>query len=372
MDARSGEYAGAEHARVEHARAERQPAVDAVGPALARPDDTRVEDRPERGRGVGLALFAAGLGVLGACLAAFAGAEPPPVPPGEAVVWVADRDASRVYGLDSNLLLARRLAVDWPLEVEPAHDGGLWVLRSAAGISSSTHRLDRFDANGVLVTELWLERATDLDVLGGGEQALLVEERAGFPARLLRVRTEGSLFVLIERGGLACVTGERDTAVVGTSEGDVLRVHAESGAVVTSARVGTRIIDLAPGPEPGMAWALDGAGNGRVVLLAADLSVRWSRALARSAAHLAPVRGEERVWLANTLEPCVVRIGPDGVLELDRCGLPLPGLDRALAWRGGVIVSAVGAILRLDSTGNLRPGQGGFDFVVDIAPTSRE
>lgn len=327
--------------------------------------------RGDRGLGAGLALAAAGLGVLGACLAAFAGAEPPPVPPGATVAWVADRDASRVFGLDADLLLARRIAVDWPLDVEPAHDGGLWVLRSAAGTSTSTHRLDRFDADGALVTELWLERATDLDVLAGGEQALVVEERAGSPSRLIRVRTEGGLFPLLEQAGLVCAAGERDAALVGTSTGEVLRVHAVTGAVLARARVGLRIADLAPGPAPGTAWALDDAANGRVILLEADLGVRWSRALSRPAAHLAPVRGEERVWLANTLEPCVVRFGPGGLLELERCGLPLPGLDRALAWRGGAIVTAVGAILRLDAQGNLRPGQGGFEFAVDVAPVER-
>ncbi|MCY2960362.1 MAG: hypothetical protein NTY35_09370 [Planctomycetota bacterium] len=322
-------------------------------------------------RGAGLALLAAGLGVLGACLAAFAAAEPPPAAPGETVLWAADRDASRVYGLDADLYLTRRLPVDWPLDVEPAGDGGLWVLRAETGSAASTQRLDRFDAAGALVTELWIERAADLDVLAGGEQALVVEVRAGALPRLVRVRTEGSLFPLIERDGLACVSGERESAVLGTRSGEVLRVHAITGGVLASANLGGHLADLAAGPAPGMVWALDDSGPGRILLLAADLTVRWSAPLPRPARHLAPVRGEERVWVANTEEPCVVRFGPGGAVELDRCGLPLPGLDRALAWRGGVLVTAVGAILRLDQGGNLRPGQGGFDFVSDLAPTAR-
>jgi len=118
-------------------------------------------------------------------------------------------------------------------------------------------------------------------------------------------------------------------------------------------------------------WALDGAGTGRVLLLAPDLTVRWTVNLPRRAAHLAAVRGEERVWLANTDSACVLRYGPGGALELDRCGLPLPGLDRAVAWRDGLVVAAVGAILRLDASGNLMPGQGGFDALSDLAPRIR-
>lgn len=324
----------------------------------------------ERG-GAAWAVLACGLGVLVAALAAFATADPPPTPPGDVAVWAADRDASRVFGLDADLRLARRIPVDWPLDVEPAHDGGLWVLRAETNLSSATHRLDRFDAQGAMVTELWVERALDLDVLAGGEQALLVEERLGYPPRVIRVRTEGSVFPLHERDGLLCVAGERDALLAGTGDGHVLRVHATSGAVLASASVGGRIADLAPGPTAGSAWALDVAGNGRVLRLAADLAVVWSAPLPRAARWLAPVPGEERVWVACTSEPCVVRFGPGGALELDRCGLPLPGLERALAWRGGVLVTAVGAVLRLDHEGNPRPGQGGFDYLVDLAPRMR-
>lgn len=345
---------------------EKELAGTGIGTAAAIAAGSRADEG-----GAGLAVCAAGLGVLGACLAALAVAEPPPVPPGETAVWVADRDASRVYGLDAGLHLARRIAVDWPLDVEAAHDGGLWVVRSAAGTAASTHRLDRLDADGNLVTELWIERAVDLDVLAGGEEALFVEQRAAAPARLVRVRTEGSLFQLLERDGLRCVVGERERAVVGTSDGHVLRVEVATGAVSSDADIGGTIRDLAPGPEAGTVWVLDDSASGRVLLLGADLAPRWSTPLPRPAAHLAPVRGEERVWLANTTEPCVVRLGPGGHLELESCGLPLPGLERALAWRDGVLATAVGAVLRLDRHGNLAPGQGGFDYVVDLARATR-
>ncbi len=321
-----------------------------------------------RGHPATSSIFAAGLGVLCASLAAFALAEPPRTPPGEPRVWVADRDASRVYALDANLYVARSVTVDLPVDVEPAPDGGLWVLRAETPSSTSTHRLDRFDAAGVLETELWIERALDLAVLGDGDQALILEARAEQLPRLVRVRREGSVFPLYEVAGLTCVSGERASAIVGTSNGRVLRVDATTGFVQASADVGGSLVDLARGPTAGSLWALDGAGTGRVLLLASDLSVHWSVTLPRAATSLAPVPGEERVWLAAANEPCVVRYGPGGVVELDRCGLPLPGLGRSLAWRNGLLVAAVGAVLRLDAQGGLLPGQGGFEHVIDLAP----
>jgi hypothetical protein len=185
------------------------------------------------------------------------------------------------------------------------------------------------------------------------------------------VTTGGSLFPVHERAGMRAVLGERETALIGTSDGVVARVHASTGAVVASATIGGSVADLAAGPAPGQVFVLDDAAPGRVLLLDAALVVRWSVTLPRRSGGLAPVRGSEGVWVVATDEPCVTRFGAGGALELDRCGLPLPGLDRALAWRDGLLVTAVGAILRLDRDGNLLPGQGGFDAVVDLAPRSR-
>ncbi len=346
------------------------------GPDSDRDPDRDPDRAPERdshrGDAGAASLFALGTGALLACLLALAGTSGAIAPPGEVAAWVADRDAGRVFGLDRDLLIARRIPVDWPLDVEPAPDGGLWVLRSAAGTARSTHRLDRFGPAGGLITELWIERGLDLDVLAAGEQALVVEEREAAPTRVIRVREEGSLFPVFERDGIACVVGERSSAVIGTRDGHVLRVDVATQAVIAGASVGGEIVDLARGPEAGSLWALDAAGSGRVLLLARDLPVRWIAALPRRAAHLAPEPGQERVWLAGVHEPCVVRLGPGGALELDRCGLPLPGLDRALAWPpGGALLATPGAVLRLDPSGTLLPGQGGFEFLVDVAPADR-
>jgi hypothetical protein len=127
------------------------------------------------------------------------------------------------------------------------------------------------------------------------------------------------------------------------------------------------VLDLARGPEPGSAFALAGGGS-ELVRLGPDLGLRWQVALPVSARHLAAVAGVERVWIVDTSAARVLRYGPGGALELDRAGLPLAGLDRALPWiDGGVLLPAPGAILHLDARGHLAPGQGGFNFLVDLA-----
>jgi hypothetical protein len=318
-------------------------------------------------RSIEASLTAAGLGVLVASLVAFVLAEPPPVPPGAPRVWVADRDAGALYGLDADLYLARRLLVDWPLAVAAASEGRLWVLRADAGSASARRRLDLLDAAGVILVDLPIERAVDFDVLIEGERALVLESRAEHAPRLLCVDAHGRASSTFEHADTSAVVAERSAAVVGSSAGDVWRIDIATGAVVATAHPGGRVVDLARGPTPGSVWMLDADGAGRVVLLAEDLSVRWSAATPHAAVVLAPVAGEERVWFASPDESCVVRLGPGGVVEVDRCDLPLPGLGQALAWRDGVLVCAVGALLHLDSCGGLRPGQGGFEFVVDVA-----
>ena len=128
-------------------------------------------------------------------------------------------------------------------------------------------------------------------------------------------------------------------------------------------------------------WCLDVTQGGRLVRLGPDLSERWSVAVAIQPLHLVPVPGEERVWLASATQPHARRYGPGGQLELDLEDLPLSGLDRGLAWgvrpaspgrrgpraSGGVLLVAPGALLHLDAAGQLAPGQGGFDYLVDVA-----
>lgn len=289
-----------------------------------------------------------------------------PSAPGPVAVWTADRDASRVFGLDADLFVARRLHVDFPLDVEACRDGGLWVMRSATPSASSSHRLDRFGAGGDLITELYVDRTLDLATLEG-EDALVIEATGGphGEPQLLRVREEGSVFVLHVAVGLACVAGSRDSVLTGSSGGSVVRRDAQSGAQIDQIGLAGPILDLAEGGAPGGVFVLHGSSPRRLTLLDGDLAVRWSVLAGLDALHVSSVRGEERAWLA--IGARVRRFGPQGALELDVGGLPLASLDAVVPWSGGgALVAAPGAILRLNAAGALQPGQGGFAWLADL------
>ncbi|MDZ4773183.1 MAG: hypothetical protein SGI72_08635 [Planctomycetota bacterium] len=289
-----------------------------------------------------------------------------PTTAGETAFWVVDRDAHRLYGLDRNLFVARAVPVDHPLEVEPVRDGGTWVLRSEDGLSGSSMRLDRLDPRGVVVTELYLESCRDLDTLDR-EQALVLENVNG-SVRLSRVSEEGSLFPLLARVDLRCVSGSNGSILCGTDGGAVLRVDPASGAVLAELQLDGTIRDLAPGPTLGSTWALDTQGTGRVFLLDETLAVRWAAGVGFPCAHLGAVPGEERVWIADTSSPRVRRFGANAVVELDRQGLPSNNLDRSVPWRdGGVLLLSPSAIVHVGSDGNTLPGQGGFAWLSDAA-----
>jgi hypothetical protein len=304
---------------------------------------------------------------LGAIRAAGAGSAPAST---AVALWATDRDAGALYTLDADLMVTRTIACGWPLQASACRDGGAWVLRSGNGTPNFGGRLDRRSAEGELITEVTLGTCTDLDV-NERDEALVIESKASsHPDRALRIRLEGSLFPLLEMNGLTCVAPSHASVALGTASGEVLRVDPlGSGAILAQTHLGGRIGDIARGPDEESLWVLDVSGSRRLYLLDADLSVRWSVPVGLRALHFAPVPNEERVWLADTVEPRVRRFGPSGWLELDVVGLPLAGMDRTAAWlHGGVLCAAPGAIIHLDAGGHLQPGQGGFDYLTDLAP----
>jgi hypothetical protein len=312
-----------------------------------------------------------GIGVLAAlCVAIGVGAtrRAQLAPPGPVRVWAADRDGCELYALDADLILAQRTALGWPLELARARDGGLYVLRAVGGSAGTGQRLARIDARGVLTGETDVGTCLDLDTFDG-RMALLVEQpgERGSARRALRIAPEGASGVLAQSPALRCIAGSRFSVLVGTDDGWVDRLPIEGGRPLASVRLSGAILDLAPGPEAGSVFALAGDGT-RLCLLGPDLALRWDVALPIVARHLGAAPDAERVWLGDTRSARVLRYGPGGALEIDRDGLPLAGLDRALPWiDGGALLCAPGAILHLDSRGHLAPGQGGFNFLVGLA-----
>ena len=290
-------------------------------------------------------------------------------PAGPVVLWAADRDAGVLYALDADLILARRTALGTPLEIVRARDGGLFMLRQDGAGPGRGTRLCVLDARGLPQSEVALERCLDLDTLDG-RTALLVEEPAAGGTELrraLRIAPGGARSVLARSAVLRCISGSRASVLVGTDDGWVDRLPLEGSVPLGSVQLGGAVLDLARGPEAGSVFVLLNAPP-RLALLGPELEARWQVALPVVARHLGAVEGTERVWIADTSAARVLRYGPGGALELDRDGLPLLGLDRALPWiDGGVLLCAPGAILHLDARGHLAPGQGGFNFLVDLA-----
>jgi hypothetical protein len=278
---------------------------------------------------------------------------------GEIAYWAADRDASQLYGLDENLLLVRRAPLGWPLDLEQGAEGALVALRSGNAGTQFGQRLCWLDAQAQVQHEIYIEKALDLAVQQG-RAALLVEERVEAPSnrRLLRINSEGQLFVLGEGPAWSCICAWRDQVVAGSSQGAIQILGGPAVALNASIR------DLVAWGE--RLYALDGAGAGRLLCFDRQLTLLWSTDLGLNARHLA-LSSSGQVWIADTQLPWVRRYGPGGNLELERTDLPLLGLDRVLPCAdGGALLCAPGAILRLSSTGQTLPGQGGFQFLSDL------
>jgi hypothetical protein len=335
---------------------------------LERDDRARAAARHRPLRSLGFLSAGTLIAILGAALRERS--EPrPDRGPAPSALWVADRDAGQIYALDSRLILQHRWPCSDPLALAARRDGGLWVLRSGRDEPDRRPRLEHWSAGGERIAMVGLDPCADLDRSAADDALVIESASAAHTDRALSIEGDGSLSVLCERAGLTCIASSPRSVALGTSDGEVLCLDpARAGSIAKRFRLGGSIADLAAGPDAETWWVLDVGQTRRLFLLDGDLHPRWTSAIDVSAAHLAPVPGQERMWLCDTLEPRLCRWGPGGTLELEVIGLPLAGLDRACAWgEGGVLAAAPGAILQLDAEGHPRPGQGGFNFLTDLA-----
>jgi len=285
-------------------------------------------------------------------------------------VWAADRDAHQVVGLDRDLVRVQTIDLAWPLDVEVRADGGLWVLRSGGPGASFGRRLCSLSSAGAVLHESWLESAHEIQLVDGRDILVIEHGTAAHGAdRVWRIEPDGRATILFEDQGLACVAPSKGGALLGWRDGRLARIGA-SARTLRPDRVRAHPASwrtLGPGPNPGTAFALDGGSSRRLVYLDADLAQVWSVDLTLDPQRLGVVPGEERVWLADAAGSSVRRYGPSGVLEFERT-LPVFGADRALVLRGvGVLCAAPGAIVRLDPFGQILTGQGGFQWLADLA-----
>lgn len=294
----------------------------------------------------------------------FAQAAPPAA---RVAVWICDRDADTVYGLDRDLLAVNSVPIRAPIEVEARSDGGAWIVSATQSDPLGRHELLRLSFDGTILSSAQLGPLLDLDCDDLG-RAIVVD--LATPGARVRVFDAGAVEVWSRPwNGAMCAAAAAGRCLVGTASGELdLFDLASPNAAPLRANWGGTIGDVAPGPTPGSWWALDSNGTCRLALLDAQLNVLWSRNVGLHALHLAAVAGAERVWIADATQPHVRRFGPAGVLELDRPDMNLAGLDRGCsAPQGSVLFPAPGALLRLDAGGQNAPGQAGFDFLVDAS-----
>lgn len=290
--------------------------------------------------------------------------------PGPPRYFVADRDAGEVVALDADLLVVRKYAFALPVEIETRRDGGLWVAGATHGGPLGPHCLRRLEAGGRVAVEIRIGPVLDLDTLDGGP-ALVVSALPDGAREALLVHSAGASLALSNDADLACIAGAGTRVAVGTGRG-VLRIHdASGGAVLQRRELGGALGDVAAGPESGTWWVLDARGGPderRILLLGPDLSTRWERRVGLLAHRLGPVPAEERVWVVDSAAPLARRFGPGGALEVPLARLELSGCERVLARSSaGAVFAAPGALLVIDAAGRPLPGQGGFDFLVDVA-----
>ena len=290
-----------------------------------------------------------------------------PAPTARVAVWVSDRDGDQVIGLDRNLLLVRTLAVRAPTEIEARSDGGAWVVSSTNADPLGRHQLLRLAADGQIVARAQLAPVLDLACDDADRAALVDFDGSG---ERVRVFDAGAVAIWERRvSGALCAAARGALILVGSATGELALFDMNlPNATPLRFAWGGAISDVQPGPTLGTWWALDSHGTCRLALFDAALSVSWSRSVGLHALHLAPQRGVERVWVADTTETYVRRFGPGGALEVDRSDMPLGGLDRACATAAGsALFTAPGALLALDPLGQNAPGQAGFDFLVDVS-----
>lgn len=316
-------------------------------------------------------------------------------PPGEGrqaevpiLFWVSDRGGNALIGLGPQLHHVRRVQVPAPLQlaVIPADEGSgsgadLWAVSATAGTPLGAHELLHLDGLGQLLWRRTFDPLVDLDRTRDGGRGVLALERVAGAGNVYRVwvaeRDVGGQVagarLLVESVGLSAVSGRAGQVVVGHWAGEVWLLDLRDGTVLAQSRPAASIADLAPGPAPRSWWMLESGGAGHLALLGPDLQPLWRVATSMAALHLIPVPGEERVWLADSNETLLRRYGPAGVLEIERDDLAMGGLDRGVARSvGGVLLTAAGALLAFDDQGEAIPGQGGFQFLIDVVAVARD
>jgi hypothetical protein len=282
---------------------------------------------------------------------------------GPLAFWVADRDGCAVYGLDEDLVLARRVRIEWPTAVAGRPDGGAWVLRSSSGAPSGPTRLVRLDSNGAIRSETVFSACASLDSLDDGSAIVLDGSD-----RVALCDETGRVEIVYRGRELTCIAGSKDSFAVWDSQGTLVRVSLDPlGDILARVDLRERISVLESDSDVGHLWALTASECATIHRLDDDLSIEWSAGAGSVGTRLASDHDPNRIWLVDESQSVIRRLGRNGVVELEREELPIVGPSGAVRDpRGGLLIIGAGCVLPLDSTGKTRPGQGGFAHLADV------
>jgi len=291
-------------------------------------------------------------------------------------LWLADRGAHQVVGLDRDLLYCVVLPVRAPVALAPAPMGGVWVVSAVRSWSGERQVEDfewlRLDARARPIARGRLPGFRSLAAAEeGGVWALYREgrelvqwDREGQPVTRLRVETGAPLRCLVSTTSAWKLPPASSNAVLALREdSSVDLLVAKSWTVSTC--LGSRVLDACAG-ETGW-WVLT---EGGLLALHEDLSVRAEFASPDKAAGLVAVWRGAGVWVLDESGTSVELVGGRrGWRERREWGLAGVAGGVELA-SGALLLTTPGALLVFDELGNPRAGQGGFDFLVDLIAVS--
>ena len=307
---------------------------------------------------------------------------------GSVRLWVADRDGDRLVGLGPDLFVERVLPWPAPVALEPARSGQLWVAWSPRGDPAGRHRISRLDPErgrelaswevGSLIDlaamadggVVWLERgaggAAGRPAGGpaGGLAGGLDREPDRGPVLLGRVSGAGRRCSLAAPPGATCLAPGPRGLVLGTDAGRLWRFD---GGWRAGRRVGAAALDL--GCKDGRWWALASAGRGGGSIAVGAPRVPGEPPVVVRLPPSGPggggalALGTSAAWAAGGRTAwSLVGDEPGRAVPLYLAGVEAA----AVASNGELLFALPGAVLRKSAAGAALPGQGGFEYLVDL------
>ena len=274
--------------------------------------------------------------------------------------WVTDRAGGRIVALDGELFAQWVVTVPCPVDVDRAGDG-LWIVSVPGGGRHEGSVWNRLDArSGLGDARTMGEYAGLVGLPDGGALGLI----GPAPTReWIHLDQNGEVLRREDFPGAVHFAQVRGQVLVANRVGEVWSFDLDRGmGEAQHAQLGGTSRGVAPGPEGGWWWL---GSSGELLLLQADLSVRWRRWVGERAACLDG--DDKRVWVIpddRSAAMCWDASGrPEGSFAMPHMGAKAARLTES----GGVLIALPGALLELGPRGDLLRTQAGFDHLVSIS-----